>query len=337
MEFFIDSADIEEIKNSVKLGIIHGVTTNPTFLVRYGIKDVDKSLLEMCNIKKDFMVHAEAMGRNANEIVKESIRLNKIHKNIVMKIPMNWDGIKAAEKLKKKGIKTNLHLIFSVNQALLAAEGGASYVCPLVGRLYDKGHDGMELIRDIRTVLDKNGYDTKIMVSSVRHPDHVKQASLIGADAITIPFYVLKLLVNHPLSDIGLKKFSYDMNKTLLRATDIVTRNPIIREDKPVKDALVIMTSKKIGAISVVNNNGELVGIFTDGDLRRKIEKEDILEFPMSKVMTKNPISIGKNEKAVEIAKISDKRKIVNIIVTNDDNKPVGMIIVHDLFEKGVL
>ena len=337
MELFIDSADMKEIKKSVNLGIVRGVTTNPTFLVRYGLKDVDKSLVKMCEIKEDFMVHAEAMGRDAKEIVKESERLHNLHKNMVMKIPTNWEGIKAAKKLKKRGIKTNLHLIFSVNQALLAAEAGATYICPLVGRLYDKGHDGMALVREIRTMLDKNGYGTKVMVSSVRHPDHVKQAAIIGADAITIPYYVLKLLVAHPLSDIGLRKFSDDMNKTLLKVADVMTRNPTIEKDRPVKEAIVIMTSMKMGAISVVDDSRKLVGIFTDGDLRRKIEKEDILDFPISKVMTKNPIAIGKNEKAIEIAKILDKRKIVNVIVTDDYNKPLGMVIAHDLFEKGVL
>jgi transaldolase len=211
MKFFIDTANLEEIKKAWDLGVIDGVTTNPSLLAKED-KEPISLLKEICEIV-DGPVSAEAISLDYEEMLKESLELSKIHKNIVIKIPMTEDGLKTVKKLSQEGIKTNVTLIFSPTQALLAAKAGATYVSPFVGRLDDISHFGMDLIRDIQIIFENYGFDTEVIVASIRNPLHVLEAARIGAAIATIPYSVIKQLIKHPLTDIGIEKFLKDWEK----------------------------------------------------------------------------------------------------------------------------
>jgi len=208
MKFFIDTANIEEIKKAWELGVIDGVTTNPS-LISKEKKEPVALFKEICAIV-DGPISAEVIGTKADEMVKEAEDLARIHENIVVKIPMIEEGLKAVKRLTAAGIKTNVTLIFSPSQALLAAKAGAAYVSPFVGRLDDISHNGMDIVSDIQTIYENYDFDTEIIVASIRNPLHVIEAALIGADIATIPYSVIGQLIKHPLTDIGLKKFLKD-------------------------------------------------------------------------------------------------------------------------------
>ena len=211
MKFFIDTANIEEIKKAWELGVIDGVTTNPS-LISKEKKEPVALFREICAIV-DGPISAEVIGTRADDMIKEAEELAKIHENIVIKIPMIEDGLRAVKRLTAAGIRTNVTLIFSPSQALLAAKAGATYVSPFVGRLDDISHNGMDIVADIQTIYENYDFDTEIIVASVRNPLHVIEAALIGADIATIPYSVIGQLIKHPLTDIGLEKFLKDWEK----------------------------------------------------------------------------------------------------------------------------
>ncbi len=211
MKFFIDTANIDEIKKAWELGVIDGVTTNPSLMAREG-KDPVETFRAICKIVNG-PVSAEVVGVTADEMVREAKILAKIHKNIVVKIPMIEEGLRAVKKLSELGINTNVTLIFSAAQALLAAKAGATYVSPFVGRLDDISHNGMELVSEIIDIYENYMFKTEIIVASIRHPLHVLDAARMGADIATIPFSVITQLIKHPLTDIGLAKFLKDWEK----------------------------------------------------------------------------------------------------------------------------
>jgi len=211
MKFFIDTANIDEIKEAAALGVLDGVTTNPSLVSKEG-KDFRKLLDEILKIV-DGPVSAEVISTDYEGILKEGRDLAKIHKNIVVKIPLIKEGLKAVKTLTGEGIKVNVTLCFSPNQAILAAKAGATYVSPFVGRLDDISTSGMDLISQIVQIYRNYNYKTEVLVASVRHPLHVVEAALIGADVCTIPFDVIKKMFNHPLTDIGLEKFLSDWKK----------------------------------------------------------------------------------------------------------------------------
>jgi len=213
MKFFIDTANLEDIKRAEKLGVIDGVTTNPSLVAKEGDIDFKTRIKEICEVV-DGPVSAEVIGLKTEEMVKEARELAKIASNVVVKIPMTMEGLKAVKILSKENIKTNVTLIFSANQALLAAKAGATYASPFIGRLDDRSHTGMELIEDIVTIYDNFDMKTEIISASIRHPLHVKEAALAGADIATIPFNVIETLSKHPLTDIGIERFLDDWNKT---------------------------------------------------------------------------------------------------------------------------
>jgi transaldolase len=211
MKFFIDTANIEEIKKAWDIGVIDGVTTNPSLLAKEG-KEPISLLKEICHIV-DGPVSAEIVSLKHEDMLKEAIELNTIALNIVIKIPMTEDGLKTVKKLSQDGIKTNVTLVFSPTQALLAAKAGATYVSPFVGRLDDISHFGMDLIKDIQTIFENYAFETEVIVASIRNPIHVLEAAKVGADIATIPYSVIKQLINHPLTDIGIEKFLMDWEK----------------------------------------------------------------------------------------------------------------------------
>ncbi|APF18312.1 fructose-6-phosphate aldolase [Caldithrix abyssi] len=211
MKFFIDSANIDEIREAASLGIVDGVTTNPTLLAKEQGKPQD-IFKQICEIV-DGPVNAEVISLDWQGIVEEGRELAKIHSNIVIKIPMTKDGLKAVKVFASEGIKTNVTLIFSPIQALMAARAGATFVCPFVGRLDDITQDGMELIAQIKQIFDNYMLDTEIIVASIRHPMHVVESAMIGADIATIPFAVVEKMIKHPLTDIGIERFLADWEK----------------------------------------------------------------------------------------------------------------------------
>ncbi len=211
MKFFIDTANIDEIREGVEMGLVDGVTTNPT-LVSKENKSFEELIPEICAIV-DGPVSAEVVSLDADGMLAEAKKLAKIADNIVIKIPMITEGIKAVKKLTAEGIKTNVTLVFSAMQALLAAKAGATYVSPFVGRLDDIGVQSMDLISDIVTIYDNYGFQSEIIVASVRSPQHVLDSALLGADIATIPLKVIKQLAQHPLTDKGMKQFLADWEK----------------------------------------------------------------------------------------------------------------------------
>ncbi len=212
MKFFIDTADIEEIKEAGSLGILDGVTTNPSLVSKTG-KNFRKLLDEILEIV-DGPVSAEVISTDYNGIVKEGRELSKIHKNIVVKVPLIKEGLKSVKTLSGEGIKTNVTLCFSPSQALLAAKAGATYISPFVGRLDDISTNGMDLISQIVQIYRNYNYETQVLVASIRHPLHLVEAALIGADVCTMPFDVINKLFNHPLTNTGLDKFLNDWKKS---------------------------------------------------------------------------------------------------------------------------
>ena len=211
MQIFIDSADVNEIKKAANAGICDGVTTNPTLIMKAG-RDYNEALKEICSIVKG-PVSAETIALDCEGMVKEGIAFSKIAKNIIVKVPMTIEGMKACQKLSKQGIKVNVTLCFSANQALLAAKSGAFVISPFVGRLDDIGEVGMNLIKDIREIYDNYDFKTQILVASVRNPIHVLESAKIGADIATMPFSVWEQLFRHTLTDVGIKKFLEDWEK----------------------------------------------------------------------------------------------------------------------------
>lgn len=211
MKLFIDTAMIDEIKEAWSWGIVDGVTTNPTHVAASGKKFLTV-IEEICAVV-DGPISAEAVSLDAEGIIKEARAISKIHKNIVVKVPVIREGFKAVKKLTEMGIKTNMTLNYSASQALLAAKVGAAYISPFVGRLDYINQEGMELVRQIRQIYCNYGYKTEIIVAAIRHPEHVLQSALIGADVCTMRFDIMKMLFDHPMTDIGLEQFLKDWEK----------------------------------------------------------------------------------------------------------------------------
>ena len=211
MKFFIDTANIEEIKKANDLGVLDGVTTNPTLVSKEG-REFKELLKEICGIV-DGPVNAEVLSTGAEGMIKEARELVKLSDNIVVKIPLIEEGLKAVKELAGEGIKTNVTLCFSLTQALMAAKAGAAYVSPFVGRLDDISNRGMDLVEQIVMVYENYGFDTEVIVASIRNPTHVVDAALIGADIATMPYVVIRQLIRHPLTDIGLERFLADWKK----------------------------------------------------------------------------------------------------------------------------
>lgn len=215
MKFFIDTANLNHIEQAESLGVLDGVTTNPSLMAKEGIsgdENIKNHYLNICKIVEG-PVSAEVISTSYEEMIKEGEELAKLHSNIVVKVPMIKDGIRAIKYFSSKGIKTNCTLVFSVGQALLAAKAGATYVSPFIGRLDDISTDGLSLIEEIRVVYDNYAFETQILAASVRHPMHIIDCAKIGADVMTGPLSAIEALLNHPLTDIGLEKFLSDYRK----------------------------------------------------------------------------------------------------------------------------
>ena len=209
MKFFVDTANLDEIKEASELGLIDGVTTNPSLVAKEGDIDFKERIAEICSIVSGD-VSAEVTAVDTEGMLREGRELAKIADNVVIKCPLTWDGLKATKTFTEEGTKTNVTLCFSATQALLAAKAGATYISPFIGRLDDLSQNGMDLIADIVQIYDNYGFETQVLAASIRHPMHIVDSALAGADVATVPFNVFKKIVKHPLTDKGLEAFLAD-------------------------------------------------------------------------------------------------------------------------------
>ncbi len=334
MEFYLDSANIQEIKTAFKLGFIDGLTTTPTFMHKEGITNIDETILKLSKIAP--VLQIEALGKNADQIFDEAQRIINLglDKNkTVFKIPISLEGAKACKMLIDKNFMVNLHLIYTVQQAYVALSAGATYVCPLVGRLQDQGHDALAVIEQTVNAVEKYNYHSKVMFSSVRHPEHVRNALNIGAHTCTIPWKVMKKLPDNYFTDIGTQEFFEHTKLMTLKVKDVIrTKQTTINFNKSIFEALMKMTVSKLGAVIVIDDNYKIYRIFTDGDLRRVLEQkgEAGLQMKFSELKPNNPISIDMEEYLFTASKIFKENKIDNIVVT-ENKKPFGILDIHDL------
>ena len=334
MELYLDSADINEIKEAFKLGFIDGLTTTPTFMHRHGITDVDATIVELADIVP--VLQIEALGETAEEIVAEAYRQEKLgldRTKTVYKIPVSLEGVKACKELTKEGFLVNVHLVYTLQQAYMAMQAGATYVCPLVGRLQDQGTDALALVQDCVNAVNYYGYDTKIMFSSVRNVEHVRNAIDAGVHTITVPFKIMKQLTENHFTEIGTRQFFEHTRLMTVRVKDIINdKNPTVVADSTVTDCLVKMTSGGFGAVTVVNDNQEAIGFFTDGDLRRLIESDggNAVNKKMSELNLNTPLSIDGNELLIEAQKVFTEKKVDELVVTSG-GKVIGMLDIQDL------
>ncbi len=334
MELYLDSANLKEIEEGFKLGFLTGLTTTPTFMQREGITDIDGTIVKLSKMVP--VLQIEALGDSAEEILKEAQRqlaLGLDPAKTVFKIPVSLEGVRACKMLRNEGLLVNVHLVYTLQQAYMAMQAGASYVCPLVGRLQDQGHDALTLVEQCVDAVDYYGYDTKIMFSSVRNVEHVRNAITIGVHTITVPLKIMKLLTENNFTTLGTDQFIQDTRLMTVRVKEAINGiNPLVDANTNITDAIIKMTEYGFGCITVVNTDGTVKGVFTDGDLRRILTEEgrDVLSKKMSELNYKAPVSVDANVLLNDAAGIFKKTAVDTILVTNN-GKPVGMLDIQDL------
>lgn len=340
MELYLDSVDFSEIKAAADLGFLHGLTTTPTFMHRQGVTDIDGAIVDLSKLVN--VLHVEALGETPDEIVAEAERLNALPTaegcELVFKIPVSNHGFIACRKLTDAGLAVNIHLIYTLNQGYMAMEAGAEYICPLVGRLHDQGHDAMQLIEDLVNVAERYDYATKVMVSSVRHAEHVRLGLVNGAHACTMPWRVMKALGSNTLTDVGTAQFEEHTRLLTMEVKDVIREaNPVITPEATVTEAVIIMTESKLGAASVVDEKGELIGIFTDGDLRRHLSKhgKELYDMKISSFPMNKPHHVAPGALLNDAVQILNQHEIDNLVVV-ENGKPVGMLDVQDVLKKAI-
>lgn len=334
MELYLDSADLKEIEEAFQLGFLAGLTTTPTFMHRHGVDDIDALLLKLAKMVP--VLQVEALGRTADEMIAEAHRqlnLGLDKDKTVFKIPVSLEGVKACKRLRDEGIRVNVHLVYTLQQAYMAMAAGATYVCPLAGRLQDQGHDALALIDQCVRAVETYDYETKVMFSSVRHPEHVRNAINLGAHTCTVPWKVMQMLTENAFTDVGTAQFFEHTRMMTVKVKDILgQQNPLVKLEDSLMDAIVKMTESGFGCVSVVDDQGRLKGTFTDGDLRRLIEKEgnDGLRKKMRDFEYREPITIDGNALLNDAAKLFHEKLVDNLIVMNED-EVVGILDIQDL------
>ena len=333
MELYLDSVNFKEIEAAAELGFITGLTTTPTFMHREGISDIDSAIKQL--YQKVPILQIEALGNDAPSIMKEAFRLLDLgldKTKTVFKIPISLEGAKACKKLRDKGLLVNLHLVYTLQQAYMGMCAGANYICPLVGRLQDQGHDALSMVQDCVETVRKYGYPSKIMFSSVRNTEHVRNAIKIGVHACTMPWHVMKQLTHNDFTETGKEQFERHTYLLTTKVKDVMqTNNIMLRSDATIFDALIYMTKSKLGALIVLDNQGNIYRIFTDGDLRRYLhDKETISQKNLSDLEPNSPVTIQAEATLNEASNKFMETKVDNIIVMEDD-KPVGIIDVQNV------
>lgn len=334
MELYLDSANLKEIEEGFKLGFLNGLTTTPTFMQREGITDIDGMIVKLSKMVP--VLQIEALGNTAEDVVKEAHRqlnLGLDPTKTVFKIPVSLEGVRACALLRKDGLLVNVHLVYSLQQAYMAMHAGATYVCPLVGRLQDQGQDALGLVEQCVDAVNHYGYDTKIMFSSVRNSEHVRNALQAGAHTITVPLKILKTLTENHFTTLGTEQFLQDTKLMTMRVNEAINGvNPIVASTVNVKDAIVKMTEYGFGAIIVADADLQVKGVFTDGDLRRHLQTDGstILDKKLGDLQYKTPVSIEGNLLLNDAAAMFKKTNVDTILVT-DNGKPIGMLDIQDL------
>jgi TalC/MipB family fructose-6-phosphate aldolase len=334
MELYLDSANLKEIEEGFKLGFLNGLTTTPTFMQREGITDIDGMIVKLSKMVP--VLQIEALGDTAEDVLKEAQRqlaLGLDPTKTVFKIPVSLEGVRACKLLRNEGLLVNVHLVYTLQQAYMAMQAGATYVCPLVGRLQDQGHDALDLVSQIVDAVDHYGYDTKVMFSSVRTLEHVRNALNLGVHTITVPLKIMKQLTENHFTTVGTDQFIRDTRLMTVKVKEAINSvNPIVSADTNLADAIVKMTEYGFGAITIVHADGSLKGVFTDGDLRRKIQTEgrDVLSKNMGDFTYNTAVSIDGNALLNDAATIFKATKVDTILVT-ENGKPIGMVDIQDL------
>jgi transaldolase len=334
MELYLDSANLKEIEEGFKLGFLDGLTTTPTFMQREGVTDIEGMILKLSKIVP--VLQIEALGNTAEEVVQEAHRLLALGldpKKTVFKVPVSLEAVRACYLLRKQGLLVNVHLVYTLQQAYMAMHAGATYVCPLVGRLQDQGHDALALIEQCVDAVDNYRYPIKIMFSSVRHNEHVRNAINIGVHTITLPLKVLKSLTDNNFTTIGTEQFLRDTRLMTVKVRDAINGiNPLVPAEANLKDAIVKMTEYGFGSVTVINPAGSLKGVFTDGDLRRLLQKEGehIVNKKMGDLLYKSPVSIDANSLLNDAAGLFKQTNVDTILVT-ENGLPIGMLDIQDL------
>lgn len=334
MKIFLDTIDCEKIKKYSEITEIYGITTNPTLAKRFNMSDdIDmiKKIANVIGIKKE--IHVEAFGKTVNEIINNVDRIDKKCKkyNLVYKIPFSYAGVEASKIIVKRGKKTNLHLIYSFNQAFLASNIQSTYICPLIGRLDDVGHDAIKNISEIKKSFDLNNSKTRIMGSSIRTTQHVKKCYEVGIFAATIPLNVFESLFWHPLTNHGYDLFESDF-KALKNVGKLNINNNLIVDEKTSLSRVVsILAINKGGAVAITKNN-KLTGIFTTGDLNRYVKKNSKIkhDIKISNLMSKNPIKLHHDQKVSDAVELVKKTNLGQFIVVNN-TKVLGILDAKDL------
>jgi TalC/MipB family fructose-6-phosphate aldolase len=307
---------------------------------KHGITDVDGAIVKLSGMVPELQV--EALGDTPGAIVAEAERLLSLplEREPVFKVPISNDGVKACYRLVSKGHRVNVHLIYTLNQAYMAMEAGASFICPLAGRMQDQGHDAIQLFEQCVDVIDRYGYDSKVMFSSVRHAEHVRQAMLTGVHVCTMPFSVMKNLCENTLTALGTAQFREHTALMTTRVKDVIrASNPVCDTSETLSNAMVKMTESRLGTVTLVDGSGAVAGVFTDGDLRRKLQSggRQILDKTLAAIgFSTKPHTIDANALLNDAVKLIKKAEVDSIIVV-EGTKPVGVLDVQDLIKLGLL
>jgi transaldolase len=334
MELYLDSADRQEIEEAFGFGFLDGLTTTPTFMHRHGIEDVDAYLLEIAGIVP--VLQVEALGETADEIRGEAIRQVELGLDpgrTVFKIPVSLEGVRACRRLTDEGLLVNVHLVYTLQQAYMAMHAGAAYVCPLVGRLQDQGQDALALVADSVDAVERYGYDTRVMFSSVRHVEHVRNALQLGVHTITVPFSILTRLTENVFTTVGTDQFRLHTRMVTKSVGEVMSSvNPVVTRDMELRDAIVKMTEYGFGCVTVIADDGSLIGVFTDGDLRRLLQRNgrDVLDRRMGDLEYGTAISVDASARLNEASELFHRHKVDNLLVL-DHGRPAGMLDIQDL------
>jgi TalC/MipB family fructose-6-phosphate aldolase len=337
MDLYLDSVNFEEIEQAFELGFLTGLTTTPTFMHRHGITDVDGAIVKLSKMVPELQV--EALGNTHDEIVSEADRLLELPLELepVFKVPISQEGVRACSTLTKRGHRVNVHLIYTLNQAYIAMAAGAAFVCPLAGRLQDQGHDSNALFEQCVNVVEKYNYQTKIMFSSVRHAEHVRQALICGAHVCTVPWGILRGLSQNVLTTVGTNQFVKHTRLMTVRVKEVIRAlNPTCSVANKVSDAMLKMTESRLGAVTVVDDSGDVQGVFTDGDLRRSLQSHgsDITSKTLGDLgFSENPITIDSNALLFDAMSKFEESQVDTIVVI-DKGKPVGILDIQDIISQ---
>jgi transaldolase len=340
MQLYLDSVDFKEIEAALDFGFVKGLTTTPTFMHRHGITDIDGAIVKLSKMVPELQV--EALGETPDKIVAEAERILSLglERPPVFKVPISNDGVKACSRLRARGYLVNVHLIYTLNQAYMAMEAGATFICPLAGRMQDQGHDAIKLYEQCVEVIDRYGYDSKVMFSSVRHAEHVRQAMLSGVHVCTMPFSVMKNLCENTLTALGTAQFREHTALMTMRVKDVVRpANPVCETTETLTSAMVKMTESRLGLVTIVDAAGALAGVFTDGDLRRKLQTDGrgILDKTLGAIgFSKTPHALDREALLNDAVKLFKKAEVDSIVVV-DGTKPAGVLDVQDLIKLGLL